>query len=98
MAKRKLVLPKKIAVPEIILFIFNPLFLFVLLATGLVNIIVFPLSYLSLTILLFTGALLLLARNVFLEILFDNLILLYALIGFLFGRRYVTWQKTKVQN
>ena len=96
MLKRQLSLPKKIAIPEIMLFIFNPLLLFVSLATGVAAVLIFPLSYFSLTILLLTGALLLFARNVFLEILFDNMILLYALIGFLFGRRYVAWQKTKV--
>jgi cellulose synthase/poly-beta-1,6-N-acetylglucosamine synthase-like glycosyltransferase len=96
MLKGKLVLPKRIAIPEIMLFIINPLVIFVLLITIILLILTSPFSVFSTAILLFTGALLLFARRMFLEILLDNLILFYALIGFLFGRRYVAWQKTQI--
>jgi len=92
----KLVLPKRIAMPEIMLFIINPLVFLVLLATTLVTIFVFPFSFFTVAILILIGMCLLFARKVFFEILVDNLILVYALISFLCGRRYVAWQKTKV--
>lgn len=94
MLSGRLVLPKKIAIPEIFLFIFNPLVFLTLLITAAAMIFVSPFSLFSIALLLFVGALLLFARRLFLEILLDNLVLLYALIGFLFGRRYVAWQKT----
>jgi len=91
----ELVLPKRIAVPEIMLFIINPLVFLVLLAVTTVTIFVFPFSFFTVAILILIGACLLFARKVFIEILVDNLILLYALTSFLCGRRYVSWQKTK---
>jgi len=92
--KRHLLLPRRIAVPEMMLFIFNPMILFALIVTGVTAVILFPFSLFSLTILLFVGGLLLFARRIFFEILMDNLILFYALIAFTFGRRYVAWEKT----
>lgn len=89
--KKRLLLPKRIAVPEIVLFIFNPIILLALIITGLTTIIFFPFSPFSLAILLFVVGLLLFARRMFFEILIDNLILLYALITFMLGRRYVAW-------
>ena len=92
--KKRLLLPKRIAVPEIMLFIFNPIVLLALIITGVTAVILFPFSLFSLAILLFIAGLLLFARRIFLEVLLDNLILLYALIAFVFGRRYVAWEKT----
>jgi cellulose synthase/poly-beta-1,6-N-acetylglucosamine synthase-like glycosyltransferase len=94
--KRQLSLPKRIAVPEMLLFIFNPIILLALIVTSIVMIALFPLSAFSLVLALFIAGLLLFARRIFLELLFDNLILFYALITFLFGKRYVTWEKTGV--
>lgn len=93
MLKGQLRLPKKIAVAKTLLFIFNPLILLALIATSIVMIALFPLSLFSLVLVLFIAGLLLFARRIFLEVLFDNLILFYALITFLFGKRYVTWEK-----
>ncbi len=93
MLQRRLILPKKIAIPEIMLFIFGPIVLFALIATTVTTILVFPFSFFSIAILLFIGVLLLFARRIFIEVLFDNLILLYALMSFLLGRRYVAWEK-----
>jgi len=92
--KRHLVLPKRIAIPEMMLFILNPIVLLALIITGVTTVILFPFSLFSLTILLFIGGLLLFARRIFFEILLDNLILLYALIAFILGRRYIAWEKT----
>lgn len=92
--KKRLLLPKRIAVPETMLFVFNPIILLALIVTGLATVIFFPFSLFSLAILLFVVGLMLFARRMFFEMLIDNLILLYALITFMFGRRYVAWEKT----
>jgi len=89
--KKRLLLPKRIAVPEIVLFVFNPIIFLALIVTGLTTVIFFPFSPFSLAILLFVVGLLVFARRMFFEMLIDNLILLYALITFMLGRRYVAW-------
>jgi len=93
MLKGQLRLPKKIAVAKTLLFIFNPLILLALIVTSIVMIAFSPFSFFSLVFVLFIASLLLFARRIFLEVFFDNLILFYALISFLFGKRYVTWEK-----
>ncbi len=92
--KRRLLLPKRIAVPEIMLFLFNPIILLASIITGVTVVILFPFSLFSVAILLFIAGLLLFARRIFFEVLIDNLILLYALVSFMFGRRYIAWEKT----
>ena len=98
MFKGKLKLPRSIAIPEFMLFLFNPLIFAILFVTTLGVIISFPFSWLTLFILLGVGTLLVFARRLFLEVLIDNFILLYALASFLSGRRYVSWHKTKTGN
>ena len=93
--KKRLLLPKRIAVPEILLFIFNPIILLALIITTVTTLLLFPVSLFSLIVLLFLGGLLLFARRVLFELLLDNLVLLYASIAFLFGRRYIVWEKTE---
>jgi cellulose synthase/poly-beta-1,6-N-acetylglucosamine synthase-like glycosyltransferase len=92
MLRRRLVLPKKIAVPELLLFIVNPIVFIVLCTIGLATIALYPFSLFSLILVLLIPALLIFARRIFLEVLIDNLILLYALVSFLTGRRYVSWE------
>lgn len=91
--KRRLLLPKSIAIPEIILFIFNPVFFFVLVVTGMAIVILNPLSLISLVIFLLVACSLVFARRIFIELFIDNFILLYALVMFIFRRRYVTWER-----
>ena len=91
----KLRLAKKIAVPEIILFIFNPVIFVALAVAALTSLVLFPLSNFSFALLFLIVGLLIFARNLFLEILLDNLILFCALISFIFGRRYILWEKAK---
>jgi len=87
----ELLLPWKIAVPEVWLFVFNPLIFVVLTVLG-VGMVLNPLSPFGLGILLSVVGLLLFARRVFIEVLVDNFVLLYALAGFLFRRRYISWK------
>jgi poly-beta-1,6-N-acetyl-D-glucosamine synthase len=97
MFKGKLNIPRSIAIPESMLFILNPLIFAIMLATTVGILILYPISYLSLIILLAVGGALVFARKLFLEVILDNFILLYALASFLSGRRYVSWQKTKIE-
>ncbi len=91
--KGRLSLPKKIAVPEIALFIFNPIIFLVLIVTGVVMVLLNPLSPLSLAVALSIACSLFFARRIFFELLLDNVILLCALVTFMFNRRYVAWEK-----
>lgn len=90
--KGQLLLPKKIAVPEIILFILNPLIFLLLVITGAIVILnsLFPIGF---AVLLITMLLVLFARRMVLEIVVDQLVLLYALITFMFKKRYTAWEK-----
>jgi len=90
---RRLLLPKRIAIPEIALFIFNPIIFALSIAAGVTIIVLGPLSPLSLAVLLLFACLLLFARRIFIELLVDNFVLLYALITFILRRRYVAWEK-----
>jgi cellulose synthase/poly-beta-1,6-N-acetylglucosamine synthase-like glycosyltransferase len=96
LVRRELKLPNSIAIPEFFLFIFNPLVFGVLIVTTLGLIVSFPFSWLSLLILVGSGTLLVFLRRLFLEVLVNNFVLLYALARFLSGRRYLAWQKTKI--
>lgn len=93
MFKRKLNLPKRVAVPEIMLFIIDPLILLAFCTTALVTLVLFPLSLFSIILVFFIVGVLIFARHVFVELMLDNLILSYALVTYLFGRRYIAWGK-----
>jgi cellulose synthase/poly-beta-1,6-N-acetylglucosamine synthase-like glycosyltransferase len=91
--KRRLSLPKRIVIPEIALFIFNPIILLILIASSVALIILNPLSPLSLAIIFSVLGLLVFVRHVFVELIVDNIILLSALTTYMFRRRYVVWEK-----
>lgn len=93
MAKGKLRLPKRIVVPELMLFIFNPIILLALIATILVTIVLFPFSQFSIGVMLLLFFVLIFAGRMLIEVLLDNLVLFYALLTFLLGRRYIAWEK-----
>jgi cellulose synthase/poly-beta-1,6-N-acetylglucosamine synthase-like glycosyltransferase len=95
LVKRKLLLPKKIAVPEILLFIFSPVILVALIVTAVTAIVLSPLSLFSIIILIIAGCLLIFARRVFVEGLIDNLVLFYALTSLMRGRHYTAWEKPR---
>ncbi len=95
MLKGQLPLAKKIAIPEIMLLVINPLIFLALIATTITILVLSPFSLLSVAIWFTVGCLLLLTRKLLLEVMLDNLILLYTLISILFGRRYISWEKPK---
>ena len=92
MLQRQLCLPKKIAIPLVLLFVVNPIILLALSVVALGIVVLYPLSFFSLALLLFVVGSLLVVRRVFVEVLVDNLILLGALFSFLSGKRYIAWQ------
>ncbi len=91
--KRQLLLPKKILIPEMLLFIFSPLILIALMATTASAILFIPYSLFTVGILLFIGCLFVFARRTFIEVFVDNLVLFYALLSVMRGRRYTAWEK-----
>jgi cellulose synthase/poly-beta-1,6-N-acetylglucosamine synthase-like glycosyltransferase len=91
--KGRLSLPKRIAIAEIALFIFNPIIFLILMASGIALIFTSPFSPLSLAIIFSVLGLLVLARRIFIELFINNIILAAGLVTFLFGRRYIAWGK-----
>ena len=91
--KRRLSLPKRIAIPEITLFIFDPIILLISILSGVALIVLNPLSPLSLAIIFSVLGLMIFARHVFIELIIDNVILISALMTYIFRRRYVAWEK-----
>lgn len=91
--RRKLSLPKRIAVPEIAMFTLNPLIFLLTIVSGIALIVLNPFSLLSLAIIFSILVLLVSARHVFVEFFVDNVILAGGLLTFLFGRRYIAWRR-----
>jgi biofilm PGA synthesis N-glycosyltransferase PgaC len=91
--KGRLSLPKRIAVAEIALFIFNPIVFLILMASGIALIVTSLFSPLSLAIIFSVMGLLVFARRIFIELFINNVILACGLLTFLFGRRYIAWGK-----
>ncbi|MGB9693832.1 MAG: glycosyltransferase, partial [Fervidobacterium sp.] len=87
----RLSLPKRIAIPEIVLFIFSPIIFLISVASGITLVIMNPFSPLGLAIVFSVLGLLVLGRRVFVEFFVENFILAGGLVTFLFGRRYVAW-------
>jgi cellulose synthase/poly-beta-1,6-N-acetylglucosamine synthase-like glycosyltransferase len=96
--KGRLSLPKRIAIAEIALFIFNPVIFLMLTASGIALIVSSPFSPLSLAIIFSVLGLLVFARRIFIELFIHNIILASGLVTFLFGRRYITWGRRINEN
>jgi len=92
--KGRLLLPKRIAIPEIFLFVFNPVVFFALLIVTLVTVILYPIFLIPLVILLFATSLIPTIRSYLIEITLDNIILFYSLISCIKRRKIVAWDKT----
>lgn len=91
LVKKQLSLPKKIAIPEIFLYLFNPLiFLLLSIATLVLFLVYLPYS----AVLLIIPLLLILIpkfRLLFVEVIQSNCILLGALVVFMLKRKFITW-------
>jgi cellulose synthase/poly-beta-1,6-N-acetylglucosamine synthase-like glycosyltransferase len=91
--KRRLSLPLKIAVPEILLYLVNPIVFLLLIPTALVFFWFYP-TYLlySIVILLVLIAVSSRFRLLLPEAIQDNFILLISLFTYAFGRRFSIWE------
>jgi biofilm PGA synthesis N-glycosyltransferase PgaC len=89
--KGQLAIPKKIVVPEIFLFIFNPLvFLMATLMTP-IFLINYPIFLIPLAAVLLIPK----TRMIFLEFIQNNCILLGALFTRLFHKKFIVWEKAE---
>lgn len=89
---RKLAIPKRIAIPEIMLHIFNPVLLVVLAALSVFVLALYPLPMATLLLLIGAAMLFKKPRTTILEVFQNNLILLAALSSFLTNRKFVLWK------
>jgi len=96
MLRRKLVIPKRIAIPQIVLHIFNPLILTALAVISVFVFIQYPLLFLALLVLFGAALLVKRARTTIFEAIQDNLILLFALGSFFTRKKFKLW--TTVQE
>ena len=94
MAHRKLAMPKRIAIPEIILHIFNPVLLVAFLALSVAAMVELP--FLALGLVLVAAGVLAVKRIrvMVVELLQSNFILLTALSLFFTKRNFTVWQPT----
>ncbi len=92
MAHRKLAMPKRIAVPEIMLHIFNPVMLVALAVLSVAVMVELP--FLALGLVLVAAGVLAIKRTriMMLELVQSNLILLTALSSFFTRRNFTLWQ------
>jgi biofilm PGA synthesis N-glycosyltransferase PgaC len=85
----RLVLPKRIAMSEIFLHIFNPLLFVSLAVTTFLLVLNYPIFLLVLLVIVLVPK----TRNLLLETLQNNVILLSALVSLILKRRFVIWKK-----
>jgi len=88
--KKKLSLPKRIVLPEVFLYILNPVFFVALVSVTFFLILEYPFFLVSSLALLIPKI-----RYYFVEVAQDNLILLGAAISTVFNKRYITWIKAE---
>jgi cellulose synthase/poly-beta-1,6-N-acetylglucosamine synthase-like glycosyltransferase len=88
----RLSMPKRIAVPEIILHIFNPLLMVVLAALTVAVMVVYPFLGVALVVLVLGALAIKRSRVMAFELVQNNLILLLALSSFLTKRNFTFWK------
>ena len=92
--RKQLKLPKRIVLPGIFLFIVNPIVFIILSVSCVLTVSIYPLSLLSVFLTVAILGLFIFARNLFVELVVNNLFLFYASISYLFGKRYAAWKKS----
>jgi poly-beta-1,6-N-acetyl-D-glucosamine synthase len=88
----KLAIPKRIAIPEILLHIFNPMLLVSLVVLSGFAVFLYPLPMLMFALIIVAALLFRRVRTTFLEVFQSNLILLAALISHLTNRKFKLWK------
>ncbi len=92
MVHGKLFMPKRIAIPEIMLHIFNPILMVSLAVLSVAVMVVYPLLMLALVVLIGGALLVKRTRVMAFELVQNNLILLLALSSFLTKRNFTFWK------
>ena len=92
LVRGKLSMPKRIAVPEIMLHIFNPLLMVVLAALTVAVMVVYPFLGVAIIILILGALAFKPTRVMAFELVQNNLILLMALSSFLTKRNFTFWK------
>jgi len=88
---RRLFLPKRIAIPEIFIFIFNPMVFLALIVVTLVTILLYPLLSILWILVLLVISIIPTIRSYFVEMTLDNFILLYSLLLCARRKKFVVW-------
>ena len=88
----KLAMPKRIAIPEILLHIFNPMLLVALFVLSGFALFLYPLPMLTLALIIVAALLFRKVRTTFLEVFQSNFILLAALSSHLTNRKFKLWK------
>ncbi len=88
----KLAIPKRIAIPEILLHIFNPMLLVALFVLSGFAVFLYPLPMLTLALIIVAALLFRKVRTTFLEVFQSNFILLAALTSHLTNRKFKLWK------
>jgi cellulose synthase/poly-beta-1,6-N-acetylglucosamine synthase-like glycosyltransferase len=91
--KGQLKLPKKIAIPELFLMIFNPIIFVALVIVTFIMIMFNPNVLIPFVIILFVVALAPKARNYLVEGILDQFILFYAILLQISRKKIVAWEK-----
>jgi len=91
-----LVLPKKIAIPEIFISIFNPVLFVALVVITVVTVIIYPPLLVFLVSLLFFMVVIPKTRSYLVEIVLSHLILFHALILNLRRKRIIAWDRSRL--
>lgn len=91
LVKRRLSLPKIIAIPEIFLFVFNPVVFVALVATTFIAVFAYPIILIPFVLILFALSLISTVRGYFLELVQSNIIMFYSLISYFRGKKYIVW-------
>ncbi|HVP92732.1 MAG TPA: glycosyltransferase [Acidobacteriota bacterium] len=90
--REKVVLPKRIALPEIFLHIFNPIIFIALILTTAFVIVEQPLFLYALLFVLLSAMLFSKIRTPLIEIIQNNLILFFAMFAFLKNKQFRVWK------
>jgi len=91
LTKNQLHLPKRIAVPEIFLYLFNPIVFLLLAATTLILISDFQIYSLIVTLFFLATLLLPKSRGFLFGVIQNNCILLSALVALVLRRKFIAW-------
>jgi len=93
--KKRLLLPMRIAIPEIFIYVVNPLIFLLLIIILLIFSYYYFYYFLSFAIVFLLLMIIPRLRFLFVEAVLDNIILLCALLKYISGRKFTAWETLK---